>query len=201
MLECAADEPQQIRRDLEIPKDGFVYVTVGRLDAMKNHALLLRAFPKVLSAVPQAYLTIVGVGVLEQELKNLANSLGIAQRVRFLGRRKDVGACLEMADVFVFPTLIEGHPLALVEAMFKKLPSVASNIEVLREVLTDNENGLLFNPSEPDHLAAAMIKLYHQPELRERLGRQALEDAERRFHIRRIAAQWEDYYREVSSSN
>jgi glycosyltransferase involved in cell wall biosynthesis len=168
---------------------------------MKNHALLLRAFPKVLSAVPQAYLTIVGVGVLEQELKNLANSLGIAQRVRFLGRRKDVGACLEMADVFVFPTLIEGHGMALVEAMFKKLPSVASNIEVLREVLTDNENGLLFNPSEPDHLAAAMIKLYHQPELRERLGRQALEDAERRFHIRIIASEWEDYYREVSSSN
>ncbi len=201
LLECAADEPQQIRRDLEIPKDGFVYVTVGRLDAMKNHALLLRAFPKVLSAVPQAYLTIVGVGVLEQELKNLANLLGVAQRVRFLGRRKDVGACLEMADVFVFPTLIEGHGMALVEAMFKKLPSVASNIEVLREVLTDNENGLLFNPNDADSLATSMIRLHRQPELRERLGRRALEDAERRFHIRRIAAQWEDYYREVSSSN
>ncbi len=201
LLECAADEPQQIRRDLEIPKDGFVYVTVGRLDAMKNHALLLRAFPKVLSAVPQAYLTIVGAGVLEQELKALANLLGVAQRVRFLGRRKDVGACLEMADVFVFPTLLEGHPLALVEAMFKKLPSVASNIEVLREVLSDNENGLLFNPNEADALAAAMIKLYCQPELRERLGRQALEDAERRFHIRIIAAEWEDYYRDVISEN
>ncbi len=201
LLECAADEPQQVRRDLEIPKDGFVYVTVGRIDAMKNHALLLRAFPKVLSAVPQSYLTIVGVGVLEQELKDLANSLGIAQRVRFLGRRKDVGACLEMADVFVFPTLLEGHPLALVEAMFKKLPSIASNIEVLREVLTDNENGLLFNPNEPDDLAAAMIKLYRQPELRERLGRQALQDAERRFHIRIIAAEWEDYYRNIISEN
>lgn len=197
LLECSADEPQQIRQDLEIPKDGFVYITVGRIDAMKNHALLLRAFPQVLSAVPQAYLAIVGAGTLEQELKDLANSLGIAQRVRFMGRRKDVGACLEMADVFVFPTLLEGHPLALVEAMFKKLPSVASNIEVLREVLLDNENGLLFNPNEPDALAAAMIKLYRQPELRERLGRQALADAERRFHIRLIASEWEDYYRNV----
>jgi glycosyltransferase involved in cell wall biosynthesis len=106
-----------------------------------------------------------------------------------------------MADVFVFPTLIEGHGMALVEAMFKKLPSVASNIEVLREVLTDNENGLLFNPNDADSLATSMIRLHRQPELRERLGRRALEDAERRFHIRRIAAQWEDYYREVSSSN
>ena len=201
LLECAADEPQKVRREFEVPNDGFVYVTVGRIDAMKNHALLLRAFPKVLSAVPQAYLTVVGAGVLEQELKDSANLLGITQRVKFLGRRKDVGACLEMADVFVFPTLLEGHPLALVEAMFKKLPSVASNIEVLREVLTDDENGLLFNPNDADHLAAAMIKLYRQPELRERLGRQAFEDAERRFHIRIIASEWEEYYRDVISQN
>jgi len=201
LLECAADEPQQVRRDLEIPIDGFVYVTVGRLDAMKNYALLLRAFPQVLSAVPHAYLTIVGVGVLEQELKDLSNLLGVAQRVRFLGIRKDIGACLEMADVFVFPTLLEGHPLALVEAMFKELPSVSSNIEVLREVISDNENGLLFNANEPDDLATAMIKLYRQPELRERLGKQALEDAERRFHIRIIASEWEDYYRNVISEN
>ncbi len=71
----------------------------------------------------------------------------------------------------------------------------------LREVLTDNENGLLFNSNEPDDLAAAMIKLYRQPELRERLGRQALQDAERRFHIRIIAAEWEDYYRNIISEN
>lgn len=198
-LECAAGEAQQIRRDLEIPKDAFVYVTVGRIDIMKNHALLLRVFPQVLARVPQAYLVIVGTGVLEQELKELADTLRISQRVQFLGRREDVGACLEMADVFVFPTLLEGHPLALVEAMFKELPCVVSDIEVLREVLTDNETGLLFNPNEPDELAAAMCKLFHQPELRQRLGRQALEDVERRFHIRIIASQWEDFYQQVIS--
>lgn len=197
LLECSGNEPKQLRRDLEIPEDGFVYITVGRIDAMKNHALLLRALPKVLDSVPQAYLVVVGAGPLEEELKNLANTLGVAHKVRFLGRRKDVGACLEMADVFVFPTLLEGHPLALVEAMFKKLPSVASDIEVLREVLTDDENGLLFDANEPDALAAAMIKLHRQPELREKLREQALRDAERRFHIRLIASEWEDYYRNV----
>jgi glycosyltransferase involved in cell wall biosynthesis len=136
---------------------------------------------------------------MEQELKDLAISLNINHRVRFLGRREDIGACLEMADVFVMPSLFEGHPLALVEAMFKKLPSVVSNIEVLREVLTDNENGLLFNPSEQKELVAAMIKLFRQPKLRERLGNQALLDAEQRFHIRIIAAEWEDFYRFVMS--
>ena len=200
-LQCAEEEPRRIRKDFEIPDDGFVYITVGRIDAMKNHALLLRAFPQILSAVPQAYLMIVGAGRLEQELKNLADSLGIARRVRFLGRRPDIGACLEAADVFAFPTLLEGHPLALVEAMFKKLPAVASDIEVLREVLRDGENGLLFNPNDADGLAAAMIKLRNEPQLRERLGNQALRDAQERFHIRLITGQWEEYYRELLDEN
>ena len=200
-LECAANEPRKIRLDLEIPENGFVYITVGRIDALKNQTLLLRALPQVLDSVPQAYLVIIGAGPLEKDLKELANTLRISQKVRFLGKRKDVGACLEMADVFAFPTLLEGHPLALVEAMFKKLPSVVSNIEVLREVLTDNETGLFFDANEPDALAAAMIKLHRQPELRERLSEQALRDAERRFHIRLISSEWEDYYRSVIGKN
>lgn len=196
-LECAPHEPQNVRRELDIPNDAFVYVTIGRIDTMKNHALLLRAFPQVLSAVPQAYLTIVGAGLLEQKLKDLASALGIADRVRFTGRRKDVGACLEMADVFVFPTLLEGHPLALVEAMFKSLPSVSSNIEVLREVITDDDNGLLFDSNQPEALATAMIKLQRDPQLRERLGKQAFDDAQRRFHIHSIAAQWKICYKKL----
>ncbi len=196
-LDNDTDKPQDIRWELKIPENSFVYITIGRLDALKNHALLLKAFPQVLSAVPEAYLVIVGAGVLEQELKNLAASLGIAHRVIFLGRRKDVGACLAMANAFVFPTLLEGHPLVLVEAMFKELPCVASNIEVLREVITHNKNGLLFQTNEPNELAAAMMKLFNQPELRKRLTQQALEDAQRRFHIRIIASEWENFYQSI----
>lgn len=196
-LECAHDEPLRLRQKLKIDQDGFVFITVGTVAAMKNQELLLRTFPQVLIKIPQAYLVIVGTGILEDRLKKLAQTLGIDRRVRFLGERGDIGACLEMADVFVFPTLLEGHPLALVEAMFKKLPCVASNIEVLREVLIDNENGLLFDSNDADKLAAAMIELHRDPALRDRLGKKALIDAERRFHIRIIASEWEDYYRFV----
>jgi glycosyltransferase involved in cell wall biosynthesis len=65
--------------------------------------------------------------------------------------------------------------------------------------LKDGENGLLFNPNEPSELITVMCKLFRQPELRQRLARQALEDAERRFHIRLIASQWEDFYHQVIS--
>lgn len=196
-LKCADGEAERLRRELEIPAEAFVYVTVGRVDALKNHALLLRVFPKVLENVPQAYLTIVGAGILEQELKDLANSLGINQRVRFLGRRRDVGACLEMANAFVFPTLLEGHPLALIEAMFKKLPCVASDLEVLREVIVNNESGLLFDLNNTDELVRIMTELFRQPELARRLGEEARKVAEKRFHIRATVLEWENYYRRV----
>ena len=200
-LECADEVPLRLREELKIDQDGFVFITVGRVDAMKNQELLLRAFPQVLIKIPQAYLVIVGTGILEDRLKKLAQTLEIDRRVRFLGRRGDIGACLEMADVFVFPTLLEGHPLALIEAMFKKLPCVASNIEVLREVLIDNDNCLLFDSNDADKLAAAMIKLYSDPALRDRLSKKAFIDAERRFHIRIIASEWENYYRFVIDQN
>ncbi len=196
-LKCAAGEAESLRRELEIPAEAFVYVTVGRVDTLKNHALLLRVFPQILENVPQAYLAIVGTGILEQELKDLANSLGIEQRVRFLGRRKDVGACLEMGDAFVFPTLLEGHPLALVEAMFKKLPCAASDLEVLREVIVDGESGILFDLNKSDELVRAMTELFRQPELARRLGEEARRVAEKRFHIRVAVAEWENYYRRI----
>ncbi len=196
-LRCADGEAERLRREFEIPAEAFVYVTVGRVDILKNHALLLRVFPQVLENVPHAYLVIVGTGILEQELKDLANSLGIRHRVRFLGRRKDIGACLEMGDAFVFPTLLEGYGLALVEAMFKKLPCVASDLEVLREVIVDKESGMLFDLNNANELVHVMIELFRKPELARQLGEEARRVAEKRFHIRTTILEWESYYRRV----
>ena len=201
LLDCAGNAAKLLRQELEIPADGFVYLSVGRLSPQKNYSLLLKTFADVLASIPQAYLVMVGIGPLEQELKELAVSLNVNHRVRFTGRRKDIGACLEMADVFVMPSFFEGHPLALVEAMFKKLPSVVSDIEVLREVITEGENGLLFNLKKPNEMMAAMIKLAQQPKLREKLGNQSFEDAGQQFHIDKITAEWEEFYREVINKN
>lgn len=193
-LDASFSEANFLRQKLEIPADAFVYTTVGRVDAMKNQALVLRAFPEVLKNVPQAYLTIIGSGRLEQYLKDSANALDINHRVRFLGQRKDVGACLEMADAFVFPTLTEGHPMALVEAMFKRLPCVASDLDVIKEVVVDGQNGLLFETGNAGRLAAAMIKLFGDPNLRRTISERGFRDVEKRFHIRSIAREWENLY-------
>lgn len=197
-LVCMPDEPRALRRSLEIPEDAFVYVTVGRLEPPKGHAYLLRAFAQVAATRAGAYLAIVGEGPLASDLKRLASRLGVGDRLRLLGRRKDVGACLEMSDAYVFPTLFEGFGIALVEAMFKGLPSAASRVGPIPEIIEDGVSGLLFAPGSVEELSAAMATLYDDPARRRALAESGLRRARGQFHSELTIPQWEGLYREVA---
>lgn len=197
-LHCAPDQSSQLRQSLGIPERGFVYLTVGRVDPPKGHRHLLHAFARLVASQPDAYLVVVGDGPSVGEVHRLAGELGIAERMRMPGSRADVGVFLEMADVFVFPTVFEGFGLALVEAMFKALPCVASRIGPLPELITDGETGLLVPPGVSDELAAGMANLYNDPARRRAMGAAAQQDASRRFHIQVLAPQWEQLYRELA---
>lgn len=197
LLAASADDIKKIREELMLPSEAFIYISVGRLDAAKNHKTLIEAFHKVLAEAPVSYLMIVGAGMLENDLKKQAEDLKIAERVLFLGRRSDVGALLETADVFVFPSLLEGLPVALVEAMSKSLPCIASHIEVFEEVIIEGENGLLVNPHSPEELKKAMIKLYHNENLRKSLGEKAFQTADTKFSVKITARKWESFYKKV----
>ena len=143
---------------------------------------------------------LAGIGPLEKELKDLAESLKINEKTLFLGRRNDVGALLELADVFAFPSFFEGLPVALIEAMFKRLPCVASRIEVFEEVITDRETGLLVNPNSATELKDAMIELYRNADLRKSLGENAFREAKATYDIAVTARQWEKFYQKVKAS-
>jgi len=196
-LQCDPDDPRRIRRDTGIPAGAFVYLTVGRFSPEKGQAVLLRAFKEVAASLPDAYLAIVGEGPLAAAHEALADELGIRDRVRFLGNRADVGACLEMADAFVFPSLFEGWGGAPIEAMFKGLPCVATRIEPNLEKFVDGETGLLVMPGSEAELASAMIDLYRDPDLRRRLGASARASAIERFDSRQGMRVWSEFYREL----
>ncbi len=198
-LKCEPGEAQKLRESLDIPKDGFVYTNVGRLDPQKGQIYLIKAFPKVLEAVPNAYLVIVGDGGLKSSFEELAKNLKIDHRVLLLGNRKDIGACLEMSDVFVFPALFEGFGIALVEAMAKSLPCIATRLEVLEEIIDDKVSGLFVAPESESELADAMIQIYQQPDFREKLGQQGFEKVKKRFFSQVIIPEWEKLYTEMSS--
>ncbi|HYX42776.1 MAG TPA: glycosyltransferase [Pyrinomonadaceae bacterium] len=199
-LNCAPDEPRRLRQAAQIPTDAFIFMNVGRLAPQKGQPVLLRAFKQVADALPNAYLVFVGEGPEEAALAALARELGLSERVRFLGRREDVGACLEMAGAFVFPSLFEGLPLAPIEAMLKGLPCIVSRIEPVLELFTDKETGVLVAPGSVDELATAMIELYNEPELRQHLGARAQARATARFDSRTGLQAWTELYRELAQA-
>jgi len=197
-LRCEPDAPRRLRQELGIAPAGCVFLNIGRLDPQKGQADLLRAFQSVVASIPNAYLVLVGDGPSALALRSLASELDIDRRVRFLGRRNDVGACLEMGDVFVFPSLFEGLPLAPIEAMMKGLPCIASRIGPVVEIIDDQQTGVLVTPGCVDELAAAMIGLARDPVCRRALGERAREVAVRRFDSRPSALTWERLYHEVA---
>jgi glycosyltransferase involved in cell wall biosynthesis len=197
LLAASPGEISEARRGLSLPEDAFIFLNVGRLDPQKNHKILFEAFREVAAEAPNAFLLLAGVGLMEDELKKLAGDLKIDKKVLFLGRRDDIGALLELADVFVFPSFFEGLGVALVEAMFKSLPCITSRIDVFTEVIADRETGLLIDPASPNELKNAMLELYKNEELRKSLGEKALETAKRKFRADKTALEWEEFYRKV----
>ncbi len=196
-LRCEPGKPTEIRHSLDIPEDAFIYIEVGRLDPPKGQSYLLKAFQKVLLKVPQAYLILIGTGPSENDYRQLSKSLTIEHRVHFPGRIKNIGAYLEMSDVFVFPTLFEGFGIALIEAMAKGMPCIASRIDALEEIIDDDVSGLFVEPKSETELAKMMIRLYKNPELRERLGQAASKKVKSQFIADVLIPKWEKLYSEI----
>jgi glycosyltransferase involved in cell wall biosynthesis len=138
---------------------GIVFGTAGRLAPVKNHDVLLRAFAKLLRKHPRSLLLIAGAGKLEQELKKLSEMLAIQNRVIFLGYRKDIQFLLRALDCFVLPSLSEGHPLALLEAMAAENMVIASQVGGVPEILSVSGPGIMVPPGCVESLAEAMEKV------------------------------------------
>ncbi len=190
-----------LKNELGIPEHSFIYLNVSRLDPQKNHKTIIKSFRKVAQKNPELYLLLAGIGGFESELRKLAHNDDLGNRILFLGRRNDIGDLLELADVFVFPSFFEGLPVALIEAMFKQLPCIASNVEVFREVVTDRETGLLVRPNSIDELADRMLELHVDIALRRRLGEAAFRHASSNFSVNVTVAKWESLYKRVSAGD
>jgi glycosyltransferase involved in cell wall biosynthesis len=164
----------ELRRELTAGSADVVLLTTARLDPQKGVDVLLRA----VGSVDGARFVIVGAGAERDRLERQAAALGIHERVQFLGHRADVPALLAASDAFVLPSLFEGTPLALLEAMAAGKPVVASAIPGVDEIVVDGETGLLVRAGDPAALAHALRRIVAEPELRALLGVAAARRAE-----------------------
>jgi glycosyltransferase involved in cell wall biosynthesis len=167
-------------------------VSVARFEAPKDHATLLEAL--ALAADLEWRLDLVGDGPLEPACRRLAERLGIAPRVRFLGYRRDVGAVLQQAQVFALASASEGLPRSLLEAMRAGLPAVASAVGGVPEALEDGKTGLLAAPGDATAFAAALRPLISGAALRLSMGAAARAACEERFSLLRMIEETEAVY-------
>jgi glycosyltransferase involved in cell wall biosynthesis len=180
------------RASAGINNGNCVLLYVASLQPRKDHSNLLHA----MTQISDADLMLVGDGELRPQLERLAETLGVARRVHFLGRRKDVAELLKMADIYVHPPAIEGFGIAAAEAMAAGKPIVASNVPGLAQVVGDA--GILVPPGDPAKLAQEVCMLMNSPERRQQLSRTAVERG-RQFSIEKTVAAYIDLYRSVLS--
>ena len=159
-----------VRAELGLPPDAPVLVCVGRLAPQKDHPTLLAALALL---PPEVVLLVVGgdpFGDGATRLAARARELGVSDRVRFLGIRHDVPDLLGASDLFVLPSLWEGLGLVFLEAMAVSLPTVATNVSAIPEVVPDGVGGWLVPPGRPDELARAIAAALADPAERGRRG-------------------------------
>jgi 1,4-alpha-glucan branching enzyme len=176
-----------------------VLLSLGPLIHRKNPVFLLEAFAEIRRAVgPDVVLVWVGSGPLRDQLQALAQRLGIADAVIFTGYlpEQDKVPMLNLADVFVFPSLLEGFPLAPQEAMSCGRPVVAFRVASLPEMVEDGSCGFLVAPNDRSAFVQRVVTLLGDPELRAKFGTAAAERIERHFRwdgtVRKVLKVYED---------
>lgn len=160
----------RLRAEWGAADDDLVAVAVGRFVPVKNHAGLLRAAAAARRQGASIHLALVGTGVLEPEMRQLAHSLGIERHVRFLGFREDVADCLAASDLFVNASTTEALPVSLLEAMATGLPTLATAVGGVPEALGDPPAGILVPAADEVALAGGLTTLAGDPTLRQDLS-------------------------------
>ncbi|OIO00182.1 MAG: hypothetical protein AUJ51_10860 [Elusimicrobia bacterium CG1_02_56_21] len=160
------------KRNLEIAPDETAIGTVARLEPVKGIEYFIRAAALLKKSLPARKLrfVIIGGGEEETKLRNLAASLGVRDKVMFLGFRSDATALMAALDIYVQPSLNEAMGRAPLEAQALGLPAVVSRVCGLPAIIKEGETGFTFTPGNPEALASALEKLILDPDLRRRMG-------------------------------
>jgi glycosyltransferase involved in cell wall biosynthesis len=187
----AERRPQRIGRVL----------AVGRLTRQKGFDVAIRAFASVTTEISTARLEIAGEGEERAFLSRLIAELGLARSVTLLGERDDILELMQQADALVHPARWEGFGLVLLEAMSAGLPIVASRVGAIPEVVDDEITGVLVPPDDPSALAAALLRLLREPELRGDFVAAGFSRLMSRFSVERMAARTAAVYDSVLESS
>ncbi len=186
------------RRELGIPEDAFVVLSVGELNNNKNHETIIKSISKLDNS--NIYYLICGQGSIDDYLKQLSRKLGQENQIKLLGYRSDIAEICKVADIFAFPSKREGLGLAALEAMASGLPIVTSNVHGIVDYSIDNVTGFTCNPTDIEGFAASIEKLLRNDELRISIGEYNKKAVEK-YDANNYMAELERIYRRTNAIN
>lgn len=184
-----------MRKRLGLQTEHAVIATVARLSPPKGHSFLLESVSLLLPKHPLLKLLLAGDGELKESLYRQSHALHIDGCVIFLGSRSDITDILSAADIFVLPSISEGTPLALIEAMASGKPIIATNIPGIAKLIEHEKTGVLVPPGDADALAEAVDRLLRAPAMARSMGDAARSIAREKFDIRATIVELEKLWR------
>ena len=187
-------ERTEKRAELGLGENDVAFISMGDLIVRKNYSVAIKALAK--SENKNAHYFICGRGPLENELKELAKSLGVENQVHFLGFRTDIKELLVAADVFLFTSLQEGLPRSMMEAMASGLPCIVSKIRGNVDLMENGTGGYLCGSTDVDAFAKAIAELTNNSELRQKMSEYNLEHI-KEFDVSVVEKEIEKIYSEV----
>jgi len=183
-----------LRSSLGMGPGTIVVGTVGRLAKVKNQRMLIDAFIKVESRIPDSRLLLVGDGPLKDELKSYAASARLGAKIIFLGERKDIAGLLKVFNVFALSSFSEGLPVVLLEAMASGLAVAATAVGGIPELIKDQENGILVPSADAAAMSEAIIRLAQNEPLRTRISENNRTKAFLEFDVKRMCGEYTNLY-------
>lgn len=187
------------RTSLGISADAPLVLFVGRFDPQKAPFVLLEAFKRLLARHPSWQLLFVGHGLLRDSMERWVEENRLSQRIQLIGWRPDVPQLLKAANCLVLPSLWEGMPNIVLEAMAAGLPVVVSQVEGTEELISPEETGLLVSPGSVDDLERAIEAILSDSELSKRVAKNAQQIVQKHFTFESMITAYEQLYRSLLS--
>jgi len=184
---------------LKQERDKLEITWVGRMVEVKGLQYLIKAMDNIVSGYPNAHLTLIGDGPLKKKFKRVVKELSIDSNISFIGfiNNEDVMQYLESSDIFVLPSISEGFPVVILEAMAVAKPVVASNVGGIPDAVEDGNTGFLVEPKNPEQLTEKISYLIDHPEERKRMGNNGRRMVEEKFTWDKITGKIIGIYKNI----
>ncbi len=185
-----------LRKELQLSADDFVLIYTANLITGKNHDFLLSCMQRIVKEIPRCKLLLCGDGNMKEHIADKVEELHLQQYVIFAGFKWSIGDYMALADVAVSASRREGLPLSIIEAMYSRLPVVATRIRGIKDLIEDGVNGLLYQLDDQEGFCNHIITLYNNRQLRQSLSEQAVKGIEM-YSAKKIVPQMIDIYNEM----